>query len=223
MLLEKKIINDFLSVAQKYSDSITINLNEDFFSKLSLYFSLLNRWNNKLNLTRILGSEERILEEFLVTPFLYALKLHDKTGKVLDIGSGNGIPSIFISLINSHNFITLCEKDIKKSIFLKEVVRELSLEKVKVRCCNHDDLILDNTQYDYITMKNVSVKEEFINSASLLLTQNGIMFFQTSQEKINELKKVKFNKGLKLVNYYNIPVHKETYLAELTFVPRGTI
>jgi len=212
-----------LSEAKNHSTNLYNNLDDNFFLKLSLYFSLLNRWNSKLNLTRILSSEERIREEFLITPFIYALKLHGKTAKTLDIGSGNGIPGVFISLINSNCSVTLCEINAKKSIFLKEVIRELSITNVEVECCDYKVLLNSNVLFDHVTMKNVSVSNEFINSASKLLNPNGSMLFQTNKEKLNFLNSNQFDTELKPISYYNIPVHKETYLVELMRVPRGTI
>ena len=100
------------------------------------YETELRRWNKNINLTRILDSQDILVQHFLDS-LSCLLPLHNISGKhaslkLVDIGSGAGFPGIPIAIINSNIDVTLVESKEKKCIFMKHIISELRLSNARV-------------------------------------------------------------------------------------------
>lgn len=98
--------------------------------KLVAHAAEMLRWNRAIRLTAITDPEEiavkHILDSLLLLHFL------PFPGRVLDFGSGAGYPGIPLAIVLPDTEIVLLEASGKKSSFLLEVVRVLSLANVRV-------------------------------------------------------------------------------------------
>src|SRR5580692_9690293 len=126
---------------------------------ISTYIDLLLRWNARINLTAIRDPEEIVTRHFGESLFaarhlfpeearLGYRERADLQGRVrhteetgalapevitaADLGSGAGFPGIPIKLWAPHLALTLIESNHKKSAFLGEVVRSLTLMNVNM-------------------------------------------------------------------------------------------
>jgi 16S rRNA (guanine527-N7)-methyltransferase len=95
--------------------------------RFSAYYSLLDRWNAKLNLTAIRTPEESLQRHFVECIFC-AQRLPADISTLLDYGSGAGFPGIPIALCRPEIRVTLAESQGKKAGFLREAVRTLGIE-----------------------------------------------------------------------------------------------
>ena len=100
------------------------------------YETELRRWNKNINLTRILDSNDILIQHFLDS-LSCLLPLHNISGKhaslkLIDVGSGAGFPGIPIAIINSNIDVTLVESREKKCIFMKQIISELGLSNARV-------------------------------------------------------------------------------------------
>ncbi len=120
---------------------------------ISTYIDILRRWNARINLTAIRDPEEIVTrhfgESFFAARHLFpvsssAAKTIEvppcpsvspvvKAVEVADLGSGAGFPGIPIKLWAPHISLTLIESNHKKSTFLREVVRALTLTGVNIQ------------------------------------------------------------------------------------------
>ncbi len=94
------------------------------------YRELLAFWNRKLNLTAILDPELVVRRHFLDS--LAVVPLLSGNGRLLDVGSGAGLPGIPIKLALSDKPVCLLEPRRKRANFLRQVARELNLTGVHV-------------------------------------------------------------------------------------------
>jgi 16S rRNA (guanine527-N7)-methyltransferase len=90
------------------------------------YYSLLIRWNARVNLTAI-RDEEGILTRHFVESIACARLLPAGIQTLLDFGSGAGFPGIPIALCRPKISVTLAESQGKKAAFLQEAVRVLDI------------------------------------------------------------------------------------------------
>lgn len=75
---------------------------------------------------RLIGvKDKKIFLDHHVIPVLELKKVFTET-KIFDIGSGNGIPGLILSIIGFS--VTLIEIDRNKSYILKEIIKDLDLE-----------------------------------------------------------------------------------------------
>jgi 16S rRNA (guanine527-N7)-methyltransferase len=95
--------------------------------RLRLYADLLRRWNAKVNLV---GPEAlRNLDQHIEEAVYAAGELRPE-GEVLDFGSGGGLPAIPMAIVSARARFHLVEADQRKWAFLKQAVRECSLNAV---------------------------------------------------------------------------------------------
>jgi 16S rRNA (guanine527-N7)-methyltransferase len=105
---------------------IGLNLSCD---SLLTYLDLLHKWNKAYNLTAVRDLDSMIsrhlLDSLAILPWLNGTK-------ILDVGTGPGLPGIPIALARSDIDITLLDSNGKKTRFLHEVKRALSLDNVEI-------------------------------------------------------------------------------------------
>jgi 16S rRNA (guanine527-N7)-methyltransferase len=97
--------------------------------QIAAYLTLLAKWNDAYNLTAISDPERmmthHILDSLAVAPFLYGQK-------ILDVGSGAGLPGIPLALVHPDQQFFLLDSNGKKTRFLLHVVHTLNLKNVQV-------------------------------------------------------------------------------------------
>lgn len=101
-----------------------LDLSPDTVAKLSEYYSLLTRWNERLHLVAPCSAEEFATRHVLES--LLLLKHLPEGAKIADIGSGAGLPIIPCLLARSDLQGILIESSQKKSVFLREALNQLN-------------------------------------------------------------------------------------------------
>jgi 16S rRNA (guanine527-N7)-methyltransferase len=93
------------------------------------YLALLNKWNKAYNLTAIRQPEKMVvlhlLDSLSILPFV-------KAGRVLDVGTGGGLPGIPLAICLPETAFILLDSNGKKTRFLFHVVNTLGLDNVEV-------------------------------------------------------------------------------------------
>ncbi len=95
-------------------------------NRVRTYLRLLAKWNSRVNLTRVARTEDRLRFHFFES-FWLAQRFLEPCHSVLDVGSGAGFPGLAMQLYYPGLTLTLVEKNFKKTVFLKEAARALSL------------------------------------------------------------------------------------------------
>ena len=116
----------------KLSDYFELKSIEE--ERLLIYLDLLLRWNEKIDL--ISPDYKNVLIENHLIDSLLANDLISKNfathGKLVDIGSGAGLPGIVLSIMNPDRPTYLLEPRDKRAHFVKEVKRELKLPNLQM-------------------------------------------------------------------------------------------
>jgi 16S rRNA (guanine527-N7)-methyltransferase len=103
------------------------------------YAELLIRWNQRINLTGA-RSVAAVVTEHYPDAFALARRL-DRPARLVDVGSGGGLPAIPLALLRPELTIRLCEPIAKKGAFLRTAIRELQLaERVSLGSGRGEDL-----------------------------------------------------------------------------------
>jgi 16S rRNA (guanine527-N7)-methyltransferase len=121
-----RAINKFLRHAPTFGVEPTLLQIE----QIRTYVTELLRWNEKINLTAAKGPEEVLLRHVLdaLAPLGHLSGVH----RLLDVGTGGGLPGIPIKVFRQDILVSLLEARRKKVSFNQHVVDRLGLEGVEV-------------------------------------------------------------------------------------------
>jgi len=94
-------------------------------AQLERYCRLVWDWNQRLNLTRHTDFDKFVSRDLLDT--LQLSRLLEPDEKVLDVGTGGGVPGVVLAIIRPDLRLSLCESVGKKAQAVVSIVRELGL------------------------------------------------------------------------------------------------
>lgn len=97
--------------------------------QLLQYLHLMRKWNTVFNLTSIRDPQEMVMLH-LIDSLAIGRYLHGS--RIIDIGTGAGLPGIPLALTHPDKFFTLLDSNNKKTRFLTQAVAELKLKNVEI-------------------------------------------------------------------------------------------
>ena len=139
--------------------------------RLMDYLALLAKWNRVYNLTAIREEAQwvslHLLDSLVVVP-------HLPPGRIVDVGSGAGLPGIPIALACPDRQVTLLDSNQKKGAFLTQASTELALANVNVVVERAESYHPDTT-YDVVISRAFSSIADFIRIAGHLCRAGGLL------------------------------------------------
>ena len=112
-----------------FEDSSKISINKDHLEKLSEFAKMIYLANQNFNLTGLKTIEdiEKVLIMESINALNFSLPINSErwSSNVIDIGSGSGIPSIPLKILNDKINLTVIESSKKKSDFIKSTSSNL--------------------------------------------------------------------------------------------------
>lgn len=110
-----------------------IHLSAEQLKQFELYYRELIDWNKRINLTSITDYEDVQIKHFLDSLTISkVVDLKKKGLKVVDVGTGAGLPGIPLKIVFPNLKLTLIEATIKKTRFLEQVISKLNLQEVEI-------------------------------------------------------------------------------------------
>jgi 16S rRNA (guanine527-N7)-methyltransferase len=150
--------------------------------QLSDYFCLLAKWNSRINLTSlpVESPEDPAIDRLLVEPILASRLVSSSDRLCVDLGSGGGSPGFPLKVGAAWLRMVLVESKERKSAFLRDVARSLSVEDVEVRTSRFELLSSDPDiagLADIVSLRAVRADEALWGTVSALLKQGGRAFW----------------------------------------------
>jgi 16S rRNA (guanine527-N7)-methyltransferase len=147
------------------------------------FASLLMTWTARINLTGA-SSAEVLADEHLPDSFALASRLSQREldaaeARVIDVGSGGGLPAIPLAVLCPHLRFELLEPVAKKTAFLRTAVRELGLgDRVKVTAKRAETIA--PSEFDVAMSRATLPPPEWIQLATQLVRPGGRIFVLAS-------------------------------------------
>ena len=148
--------------------------------KLLHYLHLIVKWNKHFNLSGITAIQEMVplhlLDSLAISPYL-------EGERILDIGSGAGLPGIPLAIANPDKNFVLLDSNGKKTRFLFQVKVALELGNVEVVDARVDEYLStpDTGEFSLITCRAfsslssiVKMIEKPLASGTKLLAMKGV-------------------------------------------------
>ena len=159
-----------------------LTLGQEQIERLSAYVALIRKWNRIYNLTAIRDTRKifthHLLDSLAIVPHLSGVRL-------LDVGSGAGLPGIPVAITRPDLDITLLDSNSKKAAFLQQALVELGLKNVRVVCARiehwHDGA------FDMIVSRAFSEIADLIAASRHLLASAGLFMAMKGINPIEEL------------------------------------
>lgn len=158
--------------------------------QLEQYFSLLARWNAKINLTafNLREPKDEAFDRLLIEPLIAAQHLPAGAVSVIDIGSGSGSPAIPLRLAAPHVRLTMVEAKTRKAVFLLEALRHLNIENATVESARFEQLLTRpelHEAFDVMTIRAVRVESATLVTLQAFLRPGGHLFwFQSAGREL---------------------------------------
>lgn len=148
---------------------------DELVEKLDTFYSLLFRWNQKMNLTSI-GDPDEAIDRLVLEPLLAARHIPASATRLMDIGSGGGSPAIPLKLALPQLHLTMVEAKVRKSAFLREASRQLGLTATEVETTRVEELLARpqlHEAFDLISMRAVRIEIRMLNTIQAFLKPSG--------------------------------------------------
>lgn len=148
------------------------------------YLTLLHKWNQAYNLTAVRDMAamvaRHVLDSLAIMPWI-------KGPRVLDVGSGAGLPGIPLAIALPHLQFILLDSNGKKIRFLKEVKRALSLHHVEILQARVESYH-PAQGFDTVTSRAFSSLQQMIAWTEHLIAPQGIWLAMKGRCPETELK-----------------------------------
>lgn len=177
--------------------AMTLEISAADQAQLLDYLALLSKWNKTYNLTAIHEPERmlthHLLDSLAVLPYIAAERL-------LDVGSGAGLPGIPLAIVRPELQVTLIDASHKKCAFMQQAAIGLKLSNIKVVHGRVEDLN-PAEKYPQIISRAFSELSEFVRVSASLLAPGGEWLAMKGlypNEEIAQLKDARLKRDVKL-------------------------
>ena len=148
--------------------------------RLLAYMALIQRWTKVYNLTAVRNTGE-MFTHHLLDCLAVVVPLRDGTGaagqgvlRVLDVGSGAGLPGVILAMLNPAWQVTCVDAVAKKAAFIRQAAAELGIPNLhgvhgRVEAAG----TFKTPEFDLITSRAFASIEDFTTLTRSLLAPRG--------------------------------------------------
>jgi len=166
--------------------SLNLVIDEDKINQLLSFIKLIEKWNKAYNLTAIRDREEMVrlhlLDSLAILPYI-------EGERVIDIGTGAGLPGIPLAICLPETEFTLLDSNAKKTRFVQQAVLELKLKNVAVHHQRVEQFHPEKKFHVVITRAFASLPE-IIELTAHLLNKEGFLLAMKGQNPEAELEQI---------------------------------
>jgi 16S rRNA (guanine527-N7)-methyltransferase len=197
-----------------------VELSDSQIAQLHEHYDLLQRWNQKINLTSIPSGPEAVIRHYCES-LLFAANIPVTTDvKIGDLGSGAGFPGVPIAILKPECTVALIESHQRKAVFLREASRSLS--NVRVLSSRGEEVA---ETFEWLVSRAVDPKDVLAN-VPRLAPQVGLMIGEDDWNALKTISAIAWAEPLRLPwgdrRLCVCGVSRDVPRPNGTDVPRGT-
>ena len=179
---------------------------------LADFLTLLEKWNQVYNLTAV-----RDINQMISSHLFDSLAVHAyiEGPRVIDIGSGAGLPGIPLAICLPHIEFVLVDSNAKKTRFVQQATHELRLVNIRVLQMRIEDYT-ERAQFDTVMCRAFGRLAEFVSVAGGLCKQTGRMLALKGRYPSGELTEIPERFKVKAINRLKVPcLNKQRHVVEI--------
>jgi 16S rRNA (guanine527-N7)-methyltransferase len=157
----------------------------EYLPQLETYLDELLRWNQRINLTAIKNRDEALEKHLCDALTLLPLLRGDE--RLLDLGSGAGLPGIPLSIVLPALEVVSVDAVEKKIMFQRHASRLLRLQHFSARHARAEDLPGAEAPFDVIVSRAFAALPDFARLALPVLRNGGRLVAMKGPEGEGEL------------------------------------
>jgi len=157
--------------------SLNLSQAEGKIEQLLGFIKLIEKWNKAYNLTAIRNREDmvrlHVLDSLAIVPFI-------EGKRVIDIGTGAGLPGIPLAIYLPEIEFTLLDSNAKKTRFVQQAILELKLKNVSV-CHNRVEQYHPEKSFDTVITRAFAGLSDIVELTAHLLNKDGVLLAMKGQ------------------------------------------
>ena len=166
-------IDELDKLLQDAIAQLKIEVSDEQRKNLLLYLDKLLFWNKAYNLTAIKQPKEALIKHVIdclaILPDL-------KPGRLLDIGTGAGLPGVIVAICQPERPITVLDSNQKKIRFIRQSVSELGLSNVTPVASRIENFNPEESEkFDVVTSRAFASLTDFVDAAAPRMAENGCL------------------------------------------------
>lgn len=169
--------------------------------RLLEYVALLQKWNRVYNLTAV-RDPQKMLVQHLFDSLAVLPHIHGR--RIIDVGTGPGLPGIPLALANPALEVTLLDSNHKKTTFLRQACLELGLANATV-VCERVEAWRPAEKYEGVISRAFSDLAEFADLTRHLCNKDGLMLAMKGVYPHEELTRLPAGVALQRVEPLKVP------------------
>lgn len=167
-------------------DELELELSEDKVQQLLKFIALIEKWNKAYNLTSIRDKAEMVRLHLLDS---LAVLSHIKGNRIIDIGTGAGLPGIPLAICRTDIDFTLLDSNAKKTRFVQQAVLELGLKNITV-CHSRAEEYHPQQAFDVVLTRAFAGIDQIVALTGHLLSKDGVLLAMKGHMPDMELEKL---------------------------------
>ena len=157
--------------------------------RIERYLSLLVKWNAAYNLTAVRDPAQMRVQHLadclaVIEPLRRQLG-RGRPARVLDVGSGGGLPGVVLAIAEPLWDVTCVDAVGKKAAFIRQVAGELALPNLHAEHARVE--ALQGQVFDVITSRAFASLSDFIDLTRVLLASGGVWMAMKGKRPDDEI------------------------------------
>jgi 16S rRNA (guanine527-N7)-methyltransferase len=181
--------------------SLAIEIPDEGRDRLRTYLALIEKWNKIHNLTAIRNPDRMVVEHLLDSLTIIA---HVQPVRILDVGSGAGLPGIPLAIARPDWQITLLDSSHKRCTFLRQAIIELDLRNATV-ICDRVEAYRPGHAFDTAVSRAFAETQHFARLSVANIAPTGVLLAMKGLYPHEEIAQLPANVALKAVVPISVP------------------
>ncbi len=172
-----------------------LELDRKQLEKFGIYEELIEEWSKHTNLISSNSREALVARHLLDSLSCLAMNHISPGDRVVDIGTGAGLPGIPVKIAEPGISLTLLEASAKRAKFLEYTLGELGLKDVRIACYRAEEFAhieAERESYDIALARAVAPMPTLLEYALPLLKTGGALIAQRGKNAKAEMQSASF-------------------------------